>query len=97
MYISKDKCLACKLFSAPLFFLFGAFYSNKNFKYHLNNGPSPLPMKAFLIAIPLVLYTGGLVNTYQAYYIFKDYRQQEELWAMMDKEGVFEGKDMREC
>ena len=29
-YLKEDKCLACKLFSAPLFFIFGGYFSVKN-------------------------------------------------------------------
>ena len=61
IFLSKDKCLACKLFSAPLFFLFGAFFSYKNQRYYKD---APRAMKVTLITIPLLLYAGGLVNTY---------------------------------
>ncbi len=66
-FISKDKCLACKLFSAPLFFLFGAFFSIKNYRLWPEY---PKLGRLFLVSIPFAFYLGGLVNTYQAYNIF---------------------------
>lgn len=51
-------------------------------------------MKVFLILLPTVFYSTGIYNTYQAYHIFKEYKRDEELWHMLEKEGAFEGKDV---
>ena len=70
MYISKDKCLACKLFTAPMFFAFGVFFTYKNYKIWPTY---PKYGKIILVVVPLVLYSGGAVNTYSAYKIFREY------------------------
>ena len=68
--INRDKCLACKLFSAPLFFTFGAFFSYKNYGVWKE---TPKFGRYFLVLIPAALYAGGIVNTYHAYNIFRLY------------------------
>jgi hypothetical protein len=82
------------LFSAPLFFGFAAFFSHKNFLIWRETPPIG---KVFLVLVPSVLYLGGLVNIYQANNIFKVYQSEKELWKLLDKEGVFEGKDQKQC
>lgn len=94
LFINKDKCLACKLFSAPLFFFVGAIFSAKNYSIWRE---TPKLGRVFLILIPFVMYIGGAVNTYQAFHIFKGYEKDKELWLLMEKEGAFNNKEDKEC
>ena len=33
----EDKCLVCKLFTAPMFFTFGAYFAFKNLEAYKSN------------------------------------------------------------
>lgn len=91
MYISKDKCLACKLVTAPIFFGFGVLFTYKN--YYLWTSSTPKIGKLFLVLMPTALYAGGAVAMYQALNIFKDYRYGKDIWNMLQNEGIFEHRD----
>jgi hypothetical protein len=52
--------------------------------------------KLFLIAAPASFYIAGAINTWQAYWLFKNYQYEEEIWSMIDKEGLFEDRDEAE-
>ena len=90
LMINKDKCVACKLFSAPLLMIIGTYFGHKNyFIWH----ETPRMGRYFLVLIPAVLYIGGLANMVIAYRLFTNYKKEEELFNVLKNEGFFNGKD----
>ena len=49
-----------------------------------------------MIIVPAIMYGGGIINTYQAYNIFQEYKFRKDLWYLMEKEGVFMDKSNEE-
>ena len=76
---NKDKCLACKLFTAPLFFAFGAFFAFKNLEAYRSNRAGIDHVlgrqrftNAVLVGVPMVFFAFGGHCLYEAYWIFKE-------------------------
>jgi len=87
---SKD-CFACKLFSAPLFYLVGAHLSYRN--VHMMKTTSVTRLDKFgLVLIPAVLFSAGSYNLYAAYGMLNTFKQERELTMILEQEGVFDGK-----
>ena len=86
----QDKCLICKLLTAPLMFGIGGYFAFKNrMEYssialnprndYFTEGMSKLSFNKFLkigmITVPVVMFAAGSHLLYEAFFIFKIQQQ----------------------
>ena len=76
-----DKCLACKLFSTPLFYALGGYFAFRNrelyresqsVKHHLPEPGFHRFFKYFSIGVPVLFFAVGSHCLYDAFTIFRE-------------------------
>ncbi len=87
--INKSQCFACKLFSAPLFYIVGSYLAHKNYNIYKIERYSLSRLDKFgFVFVPSVLFVGGTINLYQAWGILHKYKEEKEIMGLLMELGM---------
>ena len=90
-YLKQDKCVACKIFTAPLFFALGGYFAIKNrelwqndpIPQNMNSYDLPISLRKFtkyaMIGIPIMFFCVGTHCLYEAHLGIQEEKQNKEI------------------
>ena len=87
--VEGKECLACKIFTVPLFYLFSGYFGLKNYRvFHedrlINTKVQSVNVKVprltkidkfGLVMVPFVMFTGGTFNIVRAFLMLRTFRE----------------------